>query len=157
GAGAMKYDLVGMGEPMLEFTQLPAAPDGQRLYLEGHGGDTSNATIAAARHGAKTAYIKALGQDFVGERFLEMWRREGVDTAGIRRLTSHATAVYFVLHGPKGHEFVNYRHDSAASTLTPADLPREMLASTRMIFASGVSQGISASAADAVFVAIDIV
>jgi 2-dehydro-3-deoxygluconokinase len=153
----MRYDLVGMGEPMLEFTQLPPAPNGQRLYLEGHGGDTSNATIAAARNGAKTAYITALGRDFVGDRFIELWQREGVDTAGIRRLAAHPTAVYFILHGPKGHEFADYRRDSAASMLTAADLPREILASTRMFFASGVSQGISASATDAVFVAIDIV
>jgi 2-dehydro-3-deoxygluconokinase len=136
---------------------LPTGPEGQRLYLEGYGGDTSNATIAAARHGAKTAYITALGLDFIGDRFIELWQREGVNTDGVRRLTTRPTAVYFTLHGPKGHEFVDYRHDSAASALTAADLPREILASTRVLFASGVSQGISASAADAVFVAIDIV
>jgi 2-dehydro-3-deoxygluconokinase len=153
----MKFDLVGMGEPMLELTLLPPGPDGKRLYLEGHGGDTSNATIAAARHGAKTAYITALGNDFVGDRFIELWQREGVDTAGIRRLATHPTAIYFIFHRPQGHEFADYRHDSAASALTAADLPREILASTRLFFASGVSQGISASAADAVFAAIDIV
>jgi 2-dehydro-3-deoxygluconokinase len=44
-------EIICLGEPMLEFNQLPPGPDGRRLYLEGHGGDTSNAAIAAARNG----------------------------------------------------------------------------------------------------------
>ena len=43
----MPVDLLCMGEPMLEFNQLPMLSDGSRHYLEGHGGDTSNAAIAA--------------------------------------------------------------------------------------------------------------
>ena len=31
-------ELLCMGEPMLEFNQLPPQPDGARHYLEGHGG-----------------------------------------------------------------------------------------------------------------------
>jgi 2-dehydro-3-deoxygluconokinase len=150
----MKYDLVGMGEGMLEFSQLP---DNRRVYLEGHGGDTSNAIIAATRHGARTAYVTALGNDFAGDSLIELWQREGVDTAGVIRTPTHPTAVYFIFHGPKGHEFADYRPGSAASTLTAAELPRDILTSTRVFFASGISQGISASAADAVFAAIDMV
>ena len=44
----MTVDLLCMGEPMLEFNQLPPHPNGTQHYLEGHGGDTSNAAIAAA-------------------------------------------------------------------------------------------------------------
>ncbi len=153
----MNYDLVGMGEPMLEFSQLPGEPNERRLYLEGYGGDTSNATIAAARQGARTAYITALGQDFAGDSFISLWHREGVDTAGVVRKSAHLTGVYFIFHGPKGHEFLHYRQNSAASAFSASDLPRDMLANTRIFFTSGVSQGISPSAADAVFAAIDIV
>ena len=46
-------DLLCMGEPMLELNQRrPAAEGEEKLYLQGHGGDTSNAAIAAARNGA---------------------------------------------------------------------------------------------------------
>jgi len=153
----MTYDLIGMGEPMLEFSQLPKEPDGRRLYLEGHGGDTSNATIAAARQGAKTAYITALGQDFAGESFMGLWQREGVDVGGVVRKSTHLTGVYFIFHGSKGHEFLHYRQNSAAAAFSFRDLPKEMLVHTRAFFTSGVSQGISNTAADAVFAAIDIV
>ena len=71
----MGFDLVCMGEPMLEFNQQPPAPDGATLYLEGHGGDTSNAAIAAARQGARVAMVTALGQDPAGDSFMRLWAR----------------------------------------------------------------------------------
>ena len=42
-------DILCLGEPMLEFNAQKPGADGRRTYLEGHGGDTSNAAIAAAR------------------------------------------------------------------------------------------------------------
>src|SRR4028118_1120528 len=56
-----------MGEPMLELNQRRPAADamtgGETLYLQGHGGDTSNAAVAAARNGASAGYLTALGRD----------------------------------------------------------------------------------------------
>jgi 2-dehydro-3-deoxygluconokinase len=46
-----KVDLLCIGEPMLEFNQSAKDEQGRPLYLEGHGGDTSNAAIAAAQVG----------------------------------------------------------------------------------------------------------
>lgn len=149
-------DLVCIGEPMLEFNQQPVGPDGKRLYLEGFGGDTSNAAIAAARAGASVAYLTALGQDAPGDRFIALWRQEGVETRFVRRAASNPTAVYFVTHGPNGHAFFYHRSNSAASTLAPGDIPEALIAGARMLYASGISQAISASAADAVFHAISL-
>ena len=63
----MTVDLLCMGEPMLEFSRMSAQPDGRVRYLEGYGGDTSNAAIAAARQGARVGYITAIGQDMAGD------------------------------------------------------------------------------------------
>ncbi len=152
----MSVDLLCMGEPMLEFNQQPVQSDGRMLYLQGFGGDTSNAAIAASRQGARTGYITAIGEDPVGDRFLELWRREGVDTATVLRSSAHPTAIYFVNHDERGHHFLFYRNASAASFYGAADLPPAAIAGARMFYASGISQAISASAADAVFAAIDI-
>jgi len=152
----MTVDLVCMGEPMLEFNQQPVGPDGRRLYLEGFGGDTSNAAIAASRQGARVAYATAVGRDPAGDRFLELWQAEGVDISAVHRSQEQPTAVYFVTHGNAGHEFLYYRKNSAASFLAPADMPEAMIAQAKIFYASGISQGISASAADAVFHAIAI-
>lgn len=149
-------DLLCIGEPMIEFNQMPPEPDGRRRYLETHGGDTSNAAIAAARQGARVGYITAIGADPAGDSLMELWRAEGVDTSCVLRDPEHPTAIYFVMHGETGHEFLYYRHGSAASFYRPAFLPEAAIASARMIYASGISQGISSSAADAVFRAIEV-
>jgi 2-dehydro-3-deoxygluconokinase len=151
-----RIDLLCMGEPMLEFNQLPPDPDGRVLYLEGHGGDTSNAAIAAARQGARVGYITAIGKDAPGDSFMTLWAREGVDTATVTRTDQALTGVYFVTHDERGHHFLYYRQDSPAALYAPADLPREAIAAAKIFFASGISQGISPSAADAVFAAIDL-
>lgn len=149
----MQLDIIGLGEPLIEFNQTGA--DGN--YRLGHGGDTSNAIIAAARQGARAGYVTALGNDQFGESFIELWSSEGVDTTAVQRHPEAHTGVYFVSHGAKGHVFSYLRAGSAASRLGPQDLPESYLASARYLHVSGISQAISATACDAVFRAIEIV
>ena len=152
----MTVDLLCMGEPMLEFNQLPVGPDGTQHYLQGHGGDTSNAAIAAARQGASVGYITALGNDMPGDSFISLWQRENVDISTVRRTDRYQTAVYFVSHDQDGHHFMFYRTNSAAAMYAPDDVPQAAIKAARMLYVSGISQGISTSACDAVFKAIDI-
>lgn len=157
GKGApVSVDLLCMGEPMLEFSQLPPAGDGRQLYLEGFGGDTSNTAVAAARQGARVGYITAIGSDPAGEAFLRLWRAEGIDTTTVIRRLDMPTAVYFVRRTETGHEFLFYRHGSAASVYHTGELPEDAIARSRIFYASGISQAISTSAADAVFRAIEV-
>lgn len=152
----MSADLLCMGEPMLEYSQLPETADGRRLYLEGFGGDTSNTAIAAARQGAKVGYVTAIGADRGGDAFLELWRREGIDTATVIRRTDRPTGFYFVLRKGESHEFQFHRQGSAAACYAPLDVPAAALAAARIFYASGISQAISSSAAAAVSRAIDV-
>ncbi|MBW6397076.1 sugar kinase [Roseomonas sp. HJA6] len=147
-------DLLCMGEPMLEFNQQAPGPDGRVLYLEGHGGDTSNAAIAAARSGASAGYITAVGADAAGDSFLALWAREGVDSATVLRRPGAQTGIYFVTHDAGGHHFAFYRTGSAAALYRPQDVPEEAIRAARMLHVSGISQAISDSACDAVFHAI---
>ena len=57
----MAVDLLCIGEPLLEYNQLPATDDGRVLYQQGHGGDTSNVAIAAATTAA--ALRAEIGRD----------------------------------------------------------------------------------------------
>ena len=150
----MTPELVCIGEPMLELNQQAPGPDGRALFLQAHGGDTSNAAIAAARQGARVAYLTAVGEDPAGDGFMELWAAEGVNTQGVRRDPARPTAVYLVQHGPAGHSFHYYRHGSAASAFGPGDLNEGLIRGARMVYASGISQAISEGAADAVFRAI---
>jgi len=151
----MTADLLCMGEPMLEFNQLPRQPDGAQQYLEGHGGDTSNAAVAAARQGARVGMITGLGRDMPGDSFINLWMREGIDTSTVTRTDQYLTGVYFVTHDGTGHQFLHYRANSAASMFGPEDVPVDTIARAKMLYLSGISQGISTRACDAAFAAID--
>ncbi|AUH34737.1 sugar kinase [Paracoccus tegillarcae] len=144
----MGVDILCLGEPMMEFNQQP---DGS--YRSGHGGDTANCAVAAARQGAQVGMLTHLGKDTFGDSFLQLWHSEGVDTSTVRQVVDAHTGIYFVTHGPDGHEFSYLRAGSAASRMTPADLPTDALAGTKILHVSGISQAISASCADTVFAA----
>ena len=110
----MCADILCIGEPMLEFNQQPDV-----RYLPGHGGDTSNCAVAAARSGASVGMFTHLGADAFGDSFLELWREERVDISTVVRTDAAHTGVYFVTHGPDGHQFSYFRAGSAASRIGP--------------------------------------
>ncbi len=139
------FDIVAIGEAMVEFNQT--GDGGGRTYLQGFGGDTSNAVIAASRQGARCAFVTRLGDDDFGRMCLDLWRAEGVDTSAVGIDPLAPTGIYFVRHGAAGHSFTYRRAGSAASRMQPADVPERLLRSTRFLHVSGISQAISESAA----------
>ena len=149
----MQPDIIAYGEPMLEFNQTGGA--GSRNYLQGFGGDTSNAAIAASRQGARVGYLTALGDDVYGRMFRDLWAAENVDASRIKTDRDASTAVYFVTHDDKGHHFSFFRKGSAASRYMPADLPRDYIEGAKILHISGISLAISDSACDAGFAAME--
>ena len=146
-------DVLALGEAMVEFNQTGA--DGGRAYLQGFGGDTSNFAIAAARQGARAGYVSALGDDTHGRLLRDLWDREGVDHSAVATDAAAFTGIYFVAHGPRGHEFSFLRAGSAASRMRPEHLPGERIRSARVLHLSGISFALSASACDTAYAAID--
>lgn len=145
------FDIVALGEPLVELNQTSQS---QLQYLQGFGGDTSNAVIAAARQGARCAYLTRVGDDTFGAQFLALWQAEGVDTSGVEVDAEAHTGLYFVQHGPDGHAFSYLRRGSAASLMTPASLAGGLIERARFLHVSGISLAISTSACDTVFAAI---
>ena len=148
----MRFDLCSLGEPMVEFNQTRGADP--HAWRQGFGGDTSNMAIAAARLGARVAYVTRLGDDAFGRLFRALWSAEGVSDEGVATDADAPTGVYFVTHGPSGHAFSYLRAGSAASRLSPSTLPLDVIRASRALHVSGISQAISTSACDAVFAAI---
>lgn len=140
-----RFDLLAIGEPLYEFAQ---EPDGR--FRASFGGDTSNATIAAARLGCRTAYLTRLGQDMFGDAIADLWTKEDVNAENVRRHPDAPSGVYVVTQGAKGHTFSYLRKGSAASLLAISDIAPVAIASTAILHASGISQAISESAAGAV-------
>lgn len=147
-----QFDLVALGEAMVEFNQIPQG-DG-RMYLQGFGGDTSNTTIAAARQGARCAYVSLVGSDALGDMCLALWKSEGVDVSAVHVHKDAPTGVYFVRHDADGHHFSYLRKGSAASGMRPEDLSSALIGNTKYLHVTGISQAISASAQETVGAAI---
>lgn len=129
---------------------------GKHVYLPGFGGDTSNFIIAAARQKSSTAYFTHVGADAFGDQFLKLWQDEGVDASMVMRNETAHTGMYFITYTAAGHLFTYMRKNSAASRVTPVDIPVDLIAKAKLFHVSGISQAISESACDAVFHAIDI-
>lgn len=146
-----QLDLVCLGEPLLELNQQGVEASGERLYREGHGGDASNVAIAAARQGARVGFLSAVGDDPAGTSFAALWRAEGVEAAAVRVDPVRPTGLYFVSHDKAGHHFSYRRAGSAASRYTLDPEGRATIARAAIVFASGISLGLSETAADTVF------
>jgi 2-dehydro-3-deoxygluconokinase len=145
----LAYDLLCFGEPMMELTRV--SRDGGQLYVPGHGGDTMNCAIAAARQGARVGYISALGEDAFGAELRTLLAEEGVDDRFVRTDRSAPTGLYVITPSPAGRDFAYYRAGSAASRYRPENLPVAALGDTKIIQLSGISQAIGEGPCDAGF------
>lgn len=149
-------DIVALGEAMVEFNQTRhQSEDEAPLYLQGFGGDTSNAAIAAARAGARVAYLTRLGTDRWGEHLMDLWQRERVDARWVLRDAQAPTGMYFVSHDAQGHHFSYARAGSAASRMQPSDTTHwaDAVQQSQWLHLSGITLAISASACDTAFAA----
>lgn len=139
-----RFDLIAMGEGLVEFNQTVP---GESTYLQGLGGDTSNAVIAASRAGARCGYVSAVGDDVFGKNLMSFWQLAGIDIAQCAIESGALTGLYFVTHGEHGHEFSYRRAGSAAANMQLNNAQREALKHTQWLHYSGISQAISDNAA----------
>ncbi len=149
-----RFDLLAIGEGMVEFNQTTA---GQPTYLQGFGGDTSNAVIAAARAGAACGYVSAVGDDAFGKSLMNIWHLARINTEFVAINSGVNTGLYFVTHGEHGHEFSYRRAGSAAATMKLNEAQQEALKQTKWLHYSGISQAISENARQQCHVAASIV
>jgi 2-dehydro-3-deoxygluconokinase len=154
----MRPDVISIGEPLIEF----CAVDIGRLsivnmFKRGWGGDTSNFAVAAARTGSSSTHICRLGDDEFGRSFLELWRREGMDTSRVIVENDAWTAIYIIsLIEGGGHDFTYYRKGSAASRFSLKDLDEEYVSGAKVLHFSGISLAVSKSLREACFRAMNL-
>ena len=150
-----RLDIVAMGEPMVELVRT-SAPGIGTCYRPGFGGDTSNAIVAAARQGARTGYVTALGEDEFGDGLMTLWAGEGVDSSAVIRRRDAPTGIYLVLPHESERDFIYYRQHSAASLYVPGEVPDCYIAGASVLHVSAISQAISDTARDSVWRAMSV-
>jgi 2-dehydro-3-deoxygluconokinase len=148
------FDVVVVGEPLVELHSPEPVRDGGALRLS-FSGDALNAAAASAAAGAKTALLTAISDDDLGTALVARLEALGVDGSLVRRST-RPNGAYLVVSDPSGdREFMYWRTDSAASTLSPDDIERHsaVLRRSAALIVSGITAALSASAEAAVLAA----
>jgi ribokinase len=85
-----------------------------------HGGKGSNQAVGAARLGAQTSLLTAVGEDEFGEGAFELWRAEGVDADSVRRVAFPTMTAAILVEAGGDNRIVIV--PGALSALTPADV-----------------------------------
>jgi 2-dehydro-3-deoxygluconokinase len=102
-------------------------------------GAESNFAIALARLGVDVAWVSRVGDDRFGELVREALSGEGVDLRWVQTTPGLPTGAFFKWRdGGRSHN-AYYRRGSAASTLTPADLPDEALDGVDLVHLTGIT------------------
>ena len=142
-------DIISIGECMIELStrkSLIYAEVLQKYY----GGDTLNAVVAAARLGSKVGYVTRVGQDSFKTFLLDSLQAENIDTSQIKVVEGY-NGLYIISIQEEGNkEFVYYRKKSAATTLSIDDISEEYIQSGSIVYSTGITQSLSASAKGAV-------
>ncbi|MFD7125941.1 MULTISPECIES: sugar kinase [Streptomyces] len=145
---ATSTDVVCLGESMVTF--LPSQPG--RLadvpsFGRGIGGAESNVACALAAAGHRAAWVGRVGADGFGDHLVETIASYGVDTSAVRRDPVRPTGIYFRTATDRGtdtHEVAYYRAGSAASAMSPDNVPYEDLLAGRILHLSGITAALSA-------------
>ncbi len=93
----------------------------------GHGGKGSNQAVSAARLGASSRLVAALGSDPEGSRALEFLASEGVDVSGVSVKPSRTGRAYIVVSGRQNLIVVD---PGANAELSPDDVRRALSSSS---------------------------
>lgn len=149
-------DLVTFGETMLRlsppsYEKLEDSPE-LRVHV---GGAESNVAINVARLGLKTAWFSRLPQNPLGHTVRNYMRHHGVHTDHII-WTDERLGLYFAEFGaaPHGVRVWYDRAHSAASHMTPDDLPLDFIAEAKWLHVTGITPALSASCAETTSVAL---
>jgi len=117
--GSTNFDMV------VKSDRLPK--EGESLLVSNlrffPGGKGANQAVAAARMGAPTSMVGAVGTDIIGDFLLQGLAAEKIDTTWVRRDSARATGSAFIMLFPNGNNCIAV--DPAANfSLTPADIER---------------------------------
>lgn len=155
-SGRVVSEVVTFGETMaLVKADTPGPLSHVHGLSLGIGGSESNVAIALARLGTSVCWIGRVGGDSFGDLVLRELRAEGVDLVSPR----DPAATGLMVKERRTPDRLNvwyYRAGSAGSRLAPEDIPAEAVTAARLLHVTGITPGLSASAAAAAAHAIDL-
>lgn len=133
-------DIVAIGEVLIDLTQKGVDENGVAQYAANPGGAPANLAVAAARLGAKTAFVGKVGRDAFGNSLRAVLEKNNVDTQGLLEDAKEHTTLAVVSVDETGERsFSFYRNPSADVNLRAEELPEKLLKDTRVLHFGSVS------------------
>lgn len=143
------FDIITIGESLIEFSTNQKLKDAECLHKY-YGGDSLVVAVAAKRLGSSVGFITCLGNDAFKDYMLSSWEKEGLDLKHVK-IVDEKNGLYMVSRAPENEkEFIYYRKKIAPAKLSIDDIDEEYIKSSKIIYASGITQSLSIASREAV-------
>ncbi len=128
-----KYDVVALGELLIDFTENGVSNQGNPIMEVNPGGAPCNVLAMLGKLGHKTAFIGKVGKDMFGNRLKETLVDVGIGTEGLVMDEEVRTTLAFVHTLSDGDRaFSFYRNPGADMMLTSEDVNETLIQETHI-------------------------
>jgi fructokinase len=134
--------IVCLGELLVDMfpTELGRSLVEVSAFRPKPGGAPANVAVAAARLGARSAFIGKVGDEAFGHHLAGVLRQEGVDVRGMRYDSEARTGMAFIaMPDENTYDILFYRNPGADMRLRADELDREILGQTRAFHFGSIS------------------
>ncbi len=128
-----EFDVIAMGELLIDFTMSGQSEQGNDLFEACPGGAPCNVLALLNKMGKKTAFLGKVGMDQFGKLLRATLEDVGIDTSHLLADDQVNTTLAFVHTFPDGdREFSFYRNPGADMMLTAEEVDEVFLSKTRL-------------------------
>ena len=128
-----RFDVVALGELLIDFTQSGVSSQGNNLFEACPGGAPCNVLAMLRKTGKRCAFIGKVGDDMFGRYLRDTIVAAGINADGLVMDPEIPTTLAFVKTFANGdRDFSFYRKPGADMMLTEQELSEEMLADARI-------------------------
>lgn len=126
-----KYDVVALGELLIDFTENGLSEQGNPLLEANPGGAPCNVLSMLQKLGDKTAFIGKVGNDGFGHLLTKAVQEQGINTTGLVYDNDVHTTLALVLKKENGdRDFAFYRNPGADMNLKEEEVDESLIASS---------------------------
>ena len=127
-----RFDVVSLGELLIDFTQNGPGPQGNPQFEANPGGAPANVLAMLRKLGRSCAFIGKVGRDSFGTLLADTLQNAGIDTSCLIR--GHEPTTLAVVHTLPGgdRDFSFYRRHTADVSLTPDEVDGALVQSCRI-------------------------
>jgi len=129
----MKYDVVALGELLIDFTIHGKSSQGNNTYEANPGGAPCNVLSMLQKMNKKTAFIGKVGKDAFGQTLKSTIDKIGIDSKGLVFDETVNTTLAFVNIDKNGERsFSFYRNPGADMMLTQEEVDLEIIRNSKI-------------------------